>query len=248
MKCVINIRYEILRPFIEKLPEIFDGLDGTTIHDGRNTIRLFMAEGIRIAVKRFKRPDPLRGFFYGRLRASKAERAYCHALTLRRMGFDTPEPVAWCEYRRHGALTESYFVALYTAAIPISEHCAIFLEPQNREVLDAFAAYAITLHNAGIDHLDLNHGNILFMRRGNEIRFTLVDINRMKFHQRPLSPREAIVNLRRLACPTPAYFYIIERYAMLRGWPSEATHLSAAFHRFSFIHRRMLKKRILHRK
>ena len=45
------------------------------------------------------------------IRKNKARRAYEHALRLRGMGFDTPEPVAWSEYRKDGLIADTYFVS-----------------------------------------------------------------------------------------------------------------------------------------
>lgn len=62
--------YEALRSFVRQLPETFDRR-GETLFAGRNTIRAFDVGGVRIAVKRFKRPGPFQAFVipgYGRAR------------------------------------------------------------------------------------------------------------------------------------------------------------------------------------
>ena len=55
----VNTASEHLRDFAERLPELFDR-EGEVLHAGRNTIKAFEAEGERLVVKRFKRPNLLR--------------------------------------------------------------------------------------------------------------------------------------------------------------------------------------------
>ena len=103
----VNTASEHLRDFTERLPELFDR-EGEVLHAGRNTIKAFEAEGERLVVKRFKRPNLLRAVIYTFFRRSKARRSYEHAVRLRALGVDSPEPVAWSEYRRRGLLCDSY--------------------------------------------------------------------------------------------------------------------------------------------
>ena len=109
MRIHLNPASEALRAFAEGLPGSFDR-SGETLHEGRNTIKAFEADGNKLAVKRFQRPDPLRAVIYTFFRRSKARRSYEHAERLRALGIDSPEPVAWSEYRRHGLLCDSYYV------------------------------------------------------------------------------------------------------------------------------------------
>ncbi len=101
---------EYLRQFVRQLPELFPA-SGEVLHDGRNQIRAFDIGGERLVVKRYKRPSAFNAVMYSFFRKSKARRAYEHALRLRELEIDTPEPVAWSEYRRNGLITETYFVS-----------------------------------------------------------------------------------------------------------------------------------------
>ena len=49
------------------------------------------------------------------------------------------------------------------------------------DILQALGVYVAELHQAGILHLDLSIGNILFEKDETGIHFCLIDINRMKF-------------------------------------------------------------------
>ncbi|MFQ7048926.1 MAG: hypothetical protein ACLRR1_09620 [Alistipes shahii] len=121
----VNTASEHLRDFAERLPELFDR-EGEVLHAGRNTIKAFEAEGERLVVKRFKRPNLLRAVIYTFFRRSKARRSYEHAVRLRALGVDSPEPVAWSEYRRRGLLCDSYYVSRRSDYTPLSQTTARF--------------------------------------------------------------------------------------------------------------------------
>ena len=121
----VNTATEHLRDFTQRLPELFDR-EGEVLHTGRNTIKAFEVEGERLAVKRFKRPNLLRAVIYTFFRRSKARRSYEHAVRLRALGVDSPEPVAWSEYRRHGLLCDSYYVSRCSDYTPLSQTTAHF--------------------------------------------------------------------------------------------------------------------------
>ena len=219
MRIHLNPASEALRAFAEGLPGSFDR-SGETLHEGRNTIKAFEADGNKLAVKRFQRPDPLRAVIYTFFRRSKARRSYEHAERLRALGIDSPEPVAWSEYRRHGLLCDSYYVCRRSDYAPLSQATTRFPAPDTLPVLEAFARFAAELHAKGIEHEDFNHGNILWQRdpATDRFRFQLIDINRMRFSARALRPRRCMINLRRLACPAAAFLFILDRYAEARGW------------------------------
>ena len=51
----------------------------------------------------------------------------------------------------------------------------------------------------------------------------------MRFLDRPLTPRQCMINLRRLSCPAPSFLYILDRYAEARGWNIDDTLLRGIF-------------------
>ena len=55
------------------------------------------------------------------------------------------------------------------------------LTDEGKKILRAFAAYTVRLHEAGILHVDYSPGNIAFAVSGEEVSFSLFDINRMRF-------------------------------------------------------------------
>lgn len=248
MRIHVNTTTEHLRDFAQRLPELFDR-EGEVLHTGRNTIKAFEVKGEQLAVKRFRRPNLLRAVIYTFFRRSKARRSYEHAVRLRALGIDSPEPIAWSEYRRHGLLSDSYYVSRRSDYAPLSQTTEHFPAAGTLPVLEAFARFAVSLHEKGIEHRDFNHGNILWSRTAAGVyRFQLIDINRMHFEDAGLSSRACMINLRRLACPAVAFLYILDRYAEARGWNVDDTLLRGTFFRLAFGHSKQLRKRFRHHK
>ena len=153
MKITVNPGMEHLRQFVRQLPELFP-VSGEVLHDGRNQIRAFDIGGERLVVKRYKRPSAFNAVMYSFFRKSKARRAYEHALRLRELGIDTPEPVAWSEYRRNGLITETYFVSRRSDFTPLTAATERFPTSDSLPVLAAFARFTVRLHEKGICHED----------------------------------------------------------------------------------------------
>lgn len=224
MNIIINPRYNFLSPHIKRLqdPSYFD-THGTLLHTGRNVIKLFEAEGVRYVVKSFCQMTGFNRLIYGRLRPSKAFRAYSHAARIRRMGIDSPEQIAVVDIRRGLKLRHSYFVSLYSeysSAATLTEED--FMHDAERIAgLDALSRFIYKMHRNGILHHDLNISNILYGKNiSGQYVFQVIDANRMSFHSR-LSVKERLKNLRRLSCTPMAFTYILERYASYAGYPSQ---------------------------
>lgn len=251
MKIQINPSYGHLRDFVTHLPELFEGPDGHTLHDVRNKVRAFDIAGEAIVVKRFKRPNAFNTVMYSYFRKSKARRAYEYALRLCRMGFDSPEPIAWCECRRRSLIGDTYLVSRRSDYRALTVFAERFPAKETLPVLDAFARYAARLHAKGVEHQDFNQGNILIAADPSSqdgYAFQLIDINRMRFHGGPLTQRRCMINLRRLSCPGAAYLYILDRYAEARGWNIDDTLLRGAVFRLLFWRKQCLKYNLRHRK
>lgn len=227
MKYFVKPEMERFGSFIEQLPDRFD--EGELIFAGRNTIRSFMVCGEHITVKRFRKPSGINAWLYGTLRKSKARRAFEHASELQRLGLPTPEPIGWREDYRAGRIRETYLVTRYSDYRPISEITNAFPAPHTVEVLDAFAAFIVRLHKAGVLHGDFNNGNTQWKADGKGgYLFEVIDINRMQFRGRELTRKESLHNLRRITCPMTAYAYLLGRYGELRGWDNYYTQLAGA--------------------
>ena len=145
---------------------------------------------------------------------------------------------------------DTYFVSRRSELTPLPQTMRRFPAPDTLPVLEAFARFTVRLHEQGICHEDFNQTNILWEYDGTagNYRFQLIDINRMRFHARPLRPDECMINLRRLSCPAVPFLYILDRYADIRGWDINDTLLRGTFFRLLFGRRQQFKKRFRERK
>lgn len=243
MKIKISPRYKESEPFVRALahPDFFNS-NGVSMHEGRNTIKRFEEGGHLFVVKRYGHLTLFNRLIYGTLRRSKAERAYRHAIRLRKLGIDTPEEVASLEIRRHGLLYESFFVSAWSDYQPVAPVTDLDTQrPEVRAVLDALTEFLFRMHRAGILHQDLNISNILYRNEGfGKFSFQVVDTNRMSF-RRHLTVRQCLDNLRRLSCPVPAYLYILEQYARLTRGNSSTIQLRGTVMRLFFEMRQHVK-------
>lgn len=249
MKFTVHPEFQHLRQFVGRLPEEFEA-SGEVLHDGRNKIRAYEVSGEQIVVKRYKRPNWFNRIVYTFFRKNKAQHAYEHAIRLSELGFITPTPIAWGECRKNGLIADTYFVSGRTNSTPLSETTAHFPAPETLPVLDAFVEFVVKLHEKGVAHKDFNQTNILYNYdpETKVYLFELIDINRMKFADHPLSPNQSMITLRRLSCPAISFLYILDHYAEARRWDIDDTLLRGTYFRLLFGRRQQLKKRFKARK
>jgi serine/threonine protein kinase len=238
VETVLNPRLQVFDSFVRSIPDMFDK-EGRTIYKQRNEIKVFEAAGIAVNVKRYKKPHFPNRVAYTFFRPSKAERAYHYAFRLQELNIDTPEPIACIVIKKNGLLHLSYYVS---RQVPYEHTMYEFGRGgiAGREfILQAFAGYTARLHEAGICHRDYSPGNILFRQEKEEVRFCLVDINRMRFGK--VSVREGCAAFARLWGPEPMFRLLAEYYARARG--VEAEHCI----RWTLYYRRRFWNASLHR-
>lgn len=233
MKTVINNDYKAYEDFINGVPQAFDSA-GTTLHTGRNTVKSFTVDGTELVVKRYKRPNIIQRIAYTFFKKSKAERAYIYAYELRKRGFNTPHEAAYIELRRHGLLSDSYFISGACNLPPLT---APLQRPGfDTALADSLAGFLVRLHEKGVLHGDLNLGNILYEPTADGgYTFWLIDTNRSHF-SRP-SYDECLDNLKRLTHYKPLLEYVTARYAAIRGWDAGKTS-AAVMRRLACFERR----------
>lgn len=178
MKIVINTKYEgQLGGYLRSIPYRDEQL-GRVIYPGRNTLFHAVENGVDLSIKNFKVPSLLNRIVYTFFRKGKARRSYEHAMELLRLGFLTPDPVAYMEIYRYGLLYRSYYVCLM---ITDANDIRWWGERSDGDAIaDGVARLMAGLHTAGVFHKDFTPGNVLY---DSDYRFYLVDINRMKFHE-----------------------------------------------------------------
>lgn len=254
MPLVINPKYSNLHHFANNLakPDWFNN-NGAVLFDGRNCIKLFEADGIKIAVKRFGHLSLLNRLIYGRLRKSKARRAYEYAAKLNKLGINTPEEIAYLDIREKGLLKYSYFACLYTdydSMLPFFYQRTLNPVEFNDIVplLDELAGFLYKMHEAGVLHNDLNYTNILYKEIQNgdsspKFDFTIIDANRMDFRKK-LSLKKRMHNLRRLNVSIPAHLHIIHKYAGIIGEKPQMLQMMLLDLRYKFEYKRERTARI----
>lgn len=242
MNIIIAPAYRAYQTYLAQLPARFEQ-EGETLHAGRNCVKRFFFEDQEWIVKRYKRPHFIQRIVYTYFRKSKAERAFRYACRFRQKGVNTPEEVAFIEYRRHGLFYDSYFISTACHDPAVTQRLpktGDFDHP----LADALALFLAGLHQKGILHGDLNLNNILYQAdaEGN-YRFTLIDTNRTRFLEAP-SRRACIDNLKRITHRRDLLQYIVGQYASARGWDTELCVRQVVVALDKFEQRNLWKKKL----
>lgn len=208
----INPEYQRFADFARRVPLIFNK-EGRTIYKARNEIKVFEVDGVELNVKQYKVPIWINRVIYTFFRQAKAVRAYEYALRLVSKGIETPAPVAYILFWKNGLLDQSYFISLqssYEMLYEVGQHPV----EENGDIFRALGMYVAGLHNIGVYHEDFSPGNVLFQRTSQGIKFSLIDINRMRFG--PVSLRSGCANFARLWGREEAFRVMARSYAEAR--------------------------------
>jgi len=181
MKLVVHPKYNRLSNWIKEIPSFFS-TQGEMIYKARNEIRIFDTDLGKMVVKSFRVPHIINRIAYSFLRLSKAERSYVYSLEIIKRGFETPQPIAYIERFKMGLLSESYYVSGYSDYLLMRDFgFTKKLTEEGITILKAFARYTARLHEKEIYHTDYSNGNILYKKEGENVRFDLIDVNRVQF-------------------------------------------------------------------
>lgn len=211
-----------LNAYIANLPESFER-SGILIWNGRNKIKavdITINDVKRMVVKRFKRPNLIQKIGYI-FRSHKARKSYQNGMEMIRRGINTPEPIAYVEIRKGLLLSDAYYLCKeLTHCTEIRE--AFEKEEWDKDVAKALAHLFAQLHERGILHNDMNNTNILFSNEEGEIHFTLIDINRVTFHDsiHTIPMKERIENMTRFTGRYDLFQFIAKEYASACGIPN----------------------------
>ncbi len=219
---VLNPQFESLRAFVDAIDDTFLQ-NGATVYQRRNTVKRFEADPPRPAlfVKSYAIPNLFNRIIYRFFRLPKAVRAYRHTLKLLELGFESPAPVAYVLFTSPLALGRSYFIS---EASKYSRDTLDMFFMQDRKgglLAEQFARFTARLHKAGVMHLDYSSSNILYGQMEDGWHFSLIDTNRMRFLDRPLTMREGCANLVRITAHEAQLRQFIESYAEACGHPKD---------------------------
>lgn len=238
---ILNKNYQSLHDFVCSLPQQFQQQQGELLFKKRNEVRRFNVDNLDIVVKKYKKPHFIQRIAYSFYRPSKAKRAYQFAEKFRTRGIDTPQEIAVLEIYKHGLLSTSYFVSLYTNGINTQKLLdSLSPEEEQTEIINkAIAQQMALMHSKGILHGDTNLSNFLLHPSSILLppSFTMIDLNRSHFTPSWPSDEQCIRNLVRITHNRERYNSIVKHYANLRGWDEQATLKKALYLLHRFEHR-----------
>lgn len=215
-KFLIRSKYKTLKPVVTHILSIFES-EGEVIYNKRNLIKVFEVDGLKINVKRYCVPSLLNRcvYSYG-IRKPKGLRAYQYPAILLEKGIETPESIAYIEYRNCiGLLGYTYFFSVQCDY----EHTLYEVgnaKTGTYEVLaEKVAHFAAMMHLKGVMHKDFTPGNILWKYDDEGYHFCIVDINRMYFGK--VSPKRGLLDLKKLWGPKRFIEMMVSEYARVRN-------------------------------
>ena len=218
-KLEVNPQHPALKVFVDSVPFRFKQGEGEVIYHGRNELRRMEYAGHSYVVKSFRRPNFINRLVYGRLRPSKAQRAYQNGLELLRIGVPNPQPIGYVE-ERAGLLFDKSFLITELSTCPYTWNDLFFQSFScTEQVARAVGRLTAQLHEHGLAHLDYGRGNILFAVEDSGVRLELVDLNRM--HHGPIDMKLGCKNLERLPATPEMHRWIAEEYAEARGFSAD---------------------------
>lgn len=182
----------------------------------RNTLKKVNFEGNDCVVKAFSIPHFPQNYSYGTFSKSKAKKSYDNAKKLLELGFHTPAPVGYFEYRTGFKLRASFYICNFAANTETLQTLLDKDDPLSPELIQQFAEFCHHLHLKGILHRDFNPKNILISNNDGVRKFSLVDINRITWSG-PLSLDQSMASLSRLPFSESTRTLILENYANLAG-------------------------------
>jgi 3-deoxy-D-manno-octulosonic acid kinase len=186
----------VRREWIVTLERLLDGEGaGDPVGGGRGgTLRVVTEQGA-VIVRRFRRGGAVRwlGDRYFGFRP-RPVREFFVLLRARRRGLPVPEPVAALVNRRGVGYRGMLVMREIGDATPLS---ALVDRGVDFDLALGLADSLRELHEAGLDHPDLNLGNMLLRARSYGSRLAFVDLDRARLHVEPLGRRARTRNLRR---------------------------------------------------
>ena len=214
----VHPQFARLKLFVASLPQLFaDPEQGRVIYRGRNELREFEVEGVRVVVKSFCKPHLVNRLAYGLLRKSKAQRSFEYADLLRNEGIGSPAPVGWVTVRCGLLLAESYYVSV-SSDLPFTyiDLMQPGRVPGEEILLREVGRTAGRMHNLGMIHRDFSRGNILVGMKEGKPCVEIIDLNRIRFHQ--INMAEGLANFNRLPVSDMMRRLLAEGYAETRGY------------------------------
>lgn len=225
LKIVESENSPLPKGFLAHLPEIFDR-EGQIVYKGRNEIKNFTVDGRTVCVKKYSIPPLLNRILYScGLRPCKAKRTYNNAREIVRRGFNTPEQYGYVNVLKNGWIGECFSAGEFVA-----DAHTVAQDKADEKLLRAFAQYTADLHAKGLMHRDYILNNVLYTHEGDEYRFTLIDINRFRFSDKPVQGLLRSLNLMQLFHEPAELEHFVQMYQEVSHAP-DRIHKQVLFFR-----------------
>ncbi len=176
---------------------LFAGDVGEPIEGGRGSTRRVETERGALVVRRFRRGGAMRwlgDLYFGR--DPRPLREFDLLIRARRRGLPVPEAIAAVVERR---FVLAYRGQLFMTEVPRAVPLLAFLEANaGYDWPLLVASHLREIHDAGLEHPDLNLGNLLVTSRAGRDGIVFVDLDRASLHAVPLGATGRARALRRL--------------------------------------------------
>lgn len=253
MQSEISEDYKAFQKELVHIVENFSSEGQKFGNQKRNSLKTFTLGDETVNVKSFRVPHFINKIAYRFFRKSKAQRSFEFAHALLKKGIKTPYPIAYFQEKSGLFFGESYYIShhlkydlTYRDLIHNKDY------PDRDAILKAFTHFTFKLHENGVEFLDHSPGNTLIIKKDNgEYDFYLVDLNRMKFHDK-MDYATRIKNFERLTPDKEMVRKMSQEYAVLIGKDFETVFkdMWAVTENFQKHHqrRRNLKKKLKSKK
>ena len=195
---------------------------------GRNTLTRLEIGGRTVVAKAFPAPRSLLKRMQRIGRASKAVRAFDHAVEMLGRGVGTPLPLAAIE----GDDGAAWYLCDWVADCRPAWHLHDSKIADSDRWCDELGAFIGRMHQAGVYHYDNTPGNVLMRPRDDGWDFLVVDCNRMRFGA--VGRWAGLRSLAQLQCQGR----LLAGYCRARDWDVDATRriydLRLALHRVTW--------------
>ncbi|WP_072682431.1 lipopolysaccharide kinase InaA family protein [Arcobacter sp. LA11] len=182
IKYQLNDKFKSFEEFLFNIKNYFFK-NLKTIHKARNELKVIDYDSVSTVVKAFRIPNKINQVVYAYFRDSKAKKSYQNAITLEKLGINTPSPIGYIEFYEGLLFKESFFISKkfdydYTIREPLRNK-----QLENREeIIKEFVKFTYNLHQNNVYHKDYSAGNTLVVKKDDgSYEFSVVDINRMQF-------------------------------------------------------------------
>lgn len=213
---IIHQDFLVHQDLLNDIIKNFDSQGEIFGNQDRNTLKLFELVNLVLNVKSFRIPNLVNQIAYKFFRKSKAQRSFEFANKLLDLNIGTPTPIAYYELKTPVLFRESYYISQHLDYdITYRELTTNFEYPDYEKILRAFTRFTYNLHNKGVNFLDHSPGNTLIKKVGQEYKFFLVDLNRMKFESMDFLTR--MKNMSKLTIHRHIIEIMSDEYALCSG-------------------------------